>query len=62
MAAPPGAVVVMPAYAPWVLIVGGLLMLGQLFRAGGTLFEHVVACIAMFGGAGLRYLPAREQT
>jgi hypothetical protein len=52
----------MPAYAPWVLIVGGLLMLGQLFRAGGTLFEHVVACIAMFGGAGLRYLPAREQT
>jgi hypothetical protein len=49
----------MPAYAPWVLIVGGVLMLLSLWAFGGSLFEHVVACIAMFGGAGLRYMKPR---
>jgi hypothetical protein len=53
---------VMPAYAPWVLIVGGLLMWLQLYATGGTYFEHVVAVVAMFGGAGLRYVKPRRST
>jgi hypothetical protein len=53
---------VMPAYAPWVLIVGGLLMWLQLYATGGTYFEHGVAAIAMFGGAGLRYVKPRRST
>jgi hypothetical protein len=51
----------MPAYVPWVLIIGGLLMWLQLWRTGGSYFEHGVAVVAMFGGAGLRYLkPGRQ--
>jgi hypothetical protein len=53
---------VMPAYAPWVLIVGGLLMWLSLWRAGGSYFEHGVAVVAMFGGAGLRCLKPRSST
>jgi hypothetical protein len=46
----------MPAYVPWMLIVGGLLMWGQLYRTGGTLFEHLVAAVAALVGGGLLYV------
>jgi hypothetical protein len=51
----------MVRHAPWIVMGGGLAMLTQLWRTGGTWFEHAAAVIIMFAGVWLlRRHPGRR--